>query len=495
MVLITSVTHRISSPVDSKMFEKFKLQDRITFGYLVLLAISLVAAVLAYFQISDLKQHITAQSTGQIILRDSDRLALSIAGIERAARGYLLNRDESNLPTFSTDEELFEKSAKSLAARGGVAAVAAAALTPAGEPFTEIVLLAKESVEFHKNLIQLAKAGQVKKAIKIYASDAARSQSRQLQIALDAFSQKQDEIQAEKSQQLESRIDLLLEVVGASTLISLTVTLGLSLSVGNFFAQQIARDTTSIALSATQISSAATEQERSTSEQATALNQVATTIDELGVSSRKSAEQAETAATGTRQVLGLVAGEPDRLDWPAANGPSLKDQITAMQAQILQLSDRLSQIGSITRAVTDFANQTNMLALNAAVEAARAGDRGRGFAVVSSEIRRLADQSKKSAEQINALIVDIKTATEATVIATDQVSQILDRVVEEINKVSLSVQQIALNARQQATATRQSADAVSNLNQSAQQIASSISQTKVSLQNLKEAAQKLGAFI
>jgi methyl-accepting chemotaxis protein len=468
------------------MFEKFKLQDRITFGYLVLLALSLVAAVLVYFQIGDLKQHITVQTLGQTIVRESDRLALSIAGIELAARGYLLNRDDSDLQTFNKDEELFEKSAKSLADRGGV--------RQQEERFTEILLLAKQSVEFHKNLIQLAKAGQVKKAIQIYASDAPGSQARQLQIALDAFSQKQDEIQAENIQQVQSSIDLLLAVVGASTLISLTVTLGLSLSVGNFIAQQIARDTTSIALSATQIASAATEQERSTTEQATSLNQVATTIDELGASSRKSAEQAETAATGTRQVLALVAGD-DRLDWPEANGPSLKDQMTAMQAQILQLSDRLSQIGSITRAVTDFANQTNMLALNAAVEAARAGDRGRGFAVVSGEIRRLADQSKKSAEQINTLILDIKTAAEATVIATEQVSKILDRVVEEINNVSLSVQQIALNARQQATATRQSADAVSNLNQSAQQIVSSISQTKIGLQNLKEAAQKLGAFI
>jgi methyl-accepting chemotaxis protein len=494
MVLITSVTNGISLSGDSKMFDKFKLQDRITFGYLLLLALSLVAAVLVYFSAGHLKQQITVQTIGQTHVRDSDRLALSITGIERAARGYLLNRDESNLQNFNKDEELFEKSAKSLADRGGVAADAAAALTPAGERFTEILLLAKESVEFHKNLIQLAKAGQVKKAIQIYASDAPGSQARQLQIDLNAFSQKQDEIQAENIQQVESSIDLLLEVVGASTLISLIVTLGLSLSVAHFMGQQIARDTTSIALSATQIASAATEQERSTTEQATALNQVATTIDELGASSRKSAEQAEAAATGTRQVLALVAGDC-RLDWPAADEPSLKDQMTSMQAQILQLSDRLSQIGSITRAVTDFANQTNMLALNAAVEAARAGERGRGFAVVSSEIRRLADQSKKSAEQINALIVDIKTATEATVIATEQVSKILDRVVEEINNVSLSVQQIALNARQQAIATRQSADAVSNLNQSAQQIVSSISQTKVGLQNLKEAAQKLGAFI
>ena len=476
------------------MFDKLKLQDRITFSYLVLLAISLVAAVLVCLQIGDLKQHITAQTIGQTIVRDSDRLALSIAGMERAARGYLLHRDERNLQTFNKDEELFEKYAKSLADRGGIAADAAAARSAAGERFAEILLLAKESVDFNKNLIQLAR-GQVKKAIKIYESDAQGSQARQLQIALDAFSQKQDQIQAEKSQQVESSINLLLAIVAASTLTSLIVNLGLSLSVAHFTGQQMARDATSIALSAAQIASAATEQERSTSEQATSLNQVATTIDELGVSSRKSAEQAETAATGTRQVLALVAGECDRLDWPAASGPSLKDQITAMQAQILQLSDRLSQINTITRAVTDFANQTNMLALNAAVEAARAGDRGRGFAVVSSEIRRLADQSKKSAEQINTLILDIKTATEATVLATDLVSQILDQVVEEINNVSLSVQQIALNARQQATATRQSADAVSNLNQSAQQIVSSISQTKIGLQNLKEAAQKLGAFI
>jgi len=167
---------------------------------------------------------------------------------------------------------------------------------------------------------------------------------------------------------------------------------------------------------------------------------------------------------------------------------SLKTKVEAIAEQILHLSEQTGQIGNITNLVSDLANQTNMLALNAAVEAARAGDHGRGFAVVAGEIRKLADQSKKSAERINALVGEIQKATNATVMATEEGTKTVEEGIRQaqataeafnnlagaISGAFESVQQISLNVRQQATAIGQVAQAMEALNAGAKETAAGI---------------------
>ncbi|WP_313655884.1 methyl-accepting chemotaxis protein, partial [Planktothrix agardhii] len=82
------------------------------------------------------------------------------------------------------------------------------------------------------------------------------------------------------------------------------------------------------------------------------------------------------------------------------------------------LDEQINQISIVTNLVTDLANQTNMLALNASIEAVRAGEYGKGFAVVAGEIRKLADQSKNSATQINHLITETQKSLQTTVSVT-----------------------------------------------------------------------------
>ena len=112
-----------------------------------------------------------------------------------------------------------------------------------------------------------------------------------------------------------------------------------------------------------------------------------------------------------------------------------------------------------------------MLALNAAVEAVRAGEHGKGFGVVASEIRKLADQSKKSAQRINALVQDIHRATNSTVKVTEEGRNIVESVVAAVNNIATNSQQISLNAKQQAIAIQQVVAAMNDLNQGARQIA------------------------
>ena len=188
---------------------------------------------------------------------------------------------------------------------------------------------------------------------------------------------------------------------------------------------------------------------------------------------------------------------------------TLKDKVEAIAQAIIRLSEQTNQISGISSLVGDLANQTNMLALNAAVEAARAGVHGKGFGVVASEIRKLADQSKKSSEKITALVADIQSAINTTVLVTDEGTKTVDQGLEltnstattfagfadSINNVFLNSQQIALSAQQQALAVQQVVTAMNSLNLSARESASGITQVKVSTEQLNEAAQKLKAVI
>jgi methyl-accepting chemotaxis protein len=161
-----------------------------------------------------------------------------------------------------------------------------------------------------------------------------------------------------------------------------------------------------------------------------------------------------------------------------------------------------------------------MLALNAAVEAVRAGESGKGFAVVASEIRRLADQSKQSAEKIKNLILSIQNAITSTVIVTDEgtksvqesikfsnetsqaflgvtkaINDIVlnnqEKSVKAINDIVVSNQQIAMNAKQQASAIEQVVISMNAINSGVRQTATGISQTKIGIQKLNEAALNL----
>ncbi|MEG4505368.1 methyl-accepting chemotaxis protein [Microcoleus sp. F6_B4] len=318
-----------------------------------------------------------------------------------------------------------------------------------------------------------------------------------------------------------------------------------------------------IVSSSSQIAATVEQQERIVNQQATAVNETTSTMDELGASSRQSAEQAESAldnarqvlnlaeegATGARQVLNLAeegatgarqvlnqAEDGNKVVEKSLEGMSeLREKVAAIAAQIMRLSEQTTQIGSITGTVTDLANQTNMLALNASVEAVRAGEHGKGFGVVANEIRRLADQSKKSAEKINTIVTDIQNAINSTVIATDEgtktvkegiklsqdtaqafkeVTQSINDIVlknqqmtiaginnsvlnnqemtlASVNDIVLKNQQIYLNAMQQALAVQQVVEAMNTINSGAKQTASGINQTKVGTQLLNDAAQNL----
>jgi len=260
-----------------------------------------------------------------------------------------------------------------------------------------------------------------------------------------------------------------------------------------------------IVSSSTEIAATIEQQERIAVQQAASVNQTTTTMDELGASSRQSAMQAESALENASHVLNMAAEGSKVVQKTQQGMLTLTEKVGGIAEQVLHLSQQTNQIANITNLVSDLANQTNMLAINATVEAVRAGEQGKGFGVVAREIRRLADQSKQSAAEINDLINDIQNAINKTVMVTDEGNTTLDNslkltegtaetfnhVANAINSVVVSSQQIYLNTKQQALAIEQVVDAMNALNKGSAEAASGITQSRIGTQKLNQAALNL----
>ncbi|MEO5349491.1 MAG: methyl-accepting chemotaxis protein [Magnetococcus sp. YQC-3] len=251
------------------------------------------------------------------------------------------------------------------------------------------------------------------------------------------------------------------------------------------------------------------EQERVAAQQAAAVNETNTTMEELAASARQSAEQSDVAANSAEMALELSQFGMSRVEETLANMDKAKGKMEAIAQQISQLSEKSGQIRDIANLVSDFANETKMLAMNAAVEAVRAGEHGKGFAVLAMETRKLADESKRSAGKINALVAEVQRANNSTVMATEEGSKTVDEgmvisqntaetfreVAQSMGVASQGAQQISLNVRQQSVAIRQVVEAMQSINTGARESAAGMSQVKEGILLLNQAAEALRRMV
>jgi methyl-accepting chemotaxis protein len=267
--------------------------------------------------------------------------------------------------------------------------------------------------------------------------------------------------------------------------------------------------TDSLAVSSGQIAATMDEQERTISDQASSVNETTTTVEELGATTRQTAQQADVSSQGARQALELSEKGSDSVKRTMMGINDLQGKVTAIADQIVTLSEQTGQISSISELVSDVANQTNMLALNAAVEAARAGEQGKGFTVVAGEIRKLAEQTKKSAEKISGLVGDIESAINSTIMVTDQGQKTategiklaensataFKEIADAVNNVFVNSQQISMSSKQQAVAVQQVISAMNAINLGAKESSTGVRQVRSAASELNKNATNLKELV
>lgn len=260
-----------------------------------------------------------------------------------------------------------------------------------------------------------------------------------------------------------------------------------------------------IGTASTEIAATVEQQEHIAGAQAIAVNQTTTTMDELSASSEMALSQAESATKLAQQALTLTGGGAKAVRLTLKEIEALQQKVIAIASSMERLSNQADQIANISSLVGELASKTNMLALNAAVEAVRAGENGKGFGVVASEIRKLADQSNACSEKIKTLVKQIQSAVETTVSVTDEGMQSVKngvkiaqksayafkQVANAMHEVVANNQKISVTAKQQAAAISQVVMVMDSINKGARETASGITQTKISTQQLHESAQHL----
>jgi len=228
---------------------------------------------------------------------------------------------------------------------------------------------------------------------------------------------------------------------------------------------------------AAELSASSDELAATTTQQSAAVTQATATTEELA---RSSAAIADTVDEVARQT----AETRDNLEDAEAD-------IARSSERTLALAGRVNDIDTLLVLINEIADQTNLLALNAAIEAARAGEHGRGFAVVADEVRRLAERSKTSAGDIAAIVGGVQNETNATVMAMEKGTKQMQQGLKLLDAVTDASGQVRLTTQQQRTATAQVVETMEQLADASRQVSATTQQIAAAAGNLADLAGNL----
>ncbi len=535
------------------LLRQFKIGKRLSIGFGLLVLISIIVGLVAYFQLNNIKGNLNniaeRRLPAALLVGDMNRefqlKRIHILDWVADANGQSTPQFEQNI---NKAQQAYDEAAK-LAENFHK--------TPAGRAVFEKVLEAKEQYDAqYKTLVALIQQGEREKALlfnRQQLNEAAKILSGRLQ---DLAAYQRDTGNTQRQQAYDSmaqaNFSILLSILVATLLglglayaitHSLTgpmanaVTMSETIAAGNLSQDyhdnspdeagaliramdkmqlQLRETIREISQSSRQLSSTSQELHNVTDQTAQIMQQQSSEVDMAATA----VTELTTAIEEVARSAAATSNDSNHADMTAKNGQqqvqqtivaiqTLEQELQLSRKGVEQLSNRVNEIGSVLDVIRSIAEQTNLLALNAAIEAARAGDSGRGFAVVADEVRALAHRTQESTKVIEQTIRTVQTETQHTVVAMGQSSDkatstlqlaqqagdALSRITTAISQISDQNLTIASAAEEQATVAREVDRNLVNIRDLALQNAAGAHETKVSSESLTLLAKTMDSRV
>lgn len=261
--------------------------------------------------------------------------------------------------------------------------------------------------------------------------------------------------------------------------------------------------------STTEISAAAKQQESSIVEQEATTKEIAITAKEISTTAKDFAKTMNNVSTTAEQTASLASSGRDGLRQMEGTMSQMVEESKNIASKLAILSEKAAKITSIITTITKVADQTNLLSLNAAIEAEKAGEHGRSFLVIASEIRRLADQTANATLDIEKMVNEIVSAVSAGVMGVDKFSEVINngvlqvssvggqltKIIEQVQALTKNFDLVNQGMQSQTIGAEQINESISQLSETARQTTESILHFHKAIDELNNAAQEMQSTV
>jgi methyl-accepting chemotaxis protein WspA len=272
---------------------------------------------------------------------------------------------------------------------------------------------------------------------------------------------------------------------------------------------QVQRSGIRVSTSMTEIAATSKQQQATATEVAATTTQIGATSREIAATSKELVRTINDVATVAEHAADLATSGQSGLSHMEETMGRVMDAAGSISAKLSVLNEKASDINQVVTTITKVADQTNLLSLNAAIEAEKAGEYGRGFAVVSSEIRRLADQTAVATYDIEQMVSEIQSAVSAGVMGMDKFSEEVRRGLHDMHEIGTKLSEIISQVltlvprfetvnegmQAQATGAEQISEALLQLTEATQQTVESLRQSSSAIDELNQVSGNLHGSI
>jgi methyl-accepting chemotaxis protein WspA len=520
------------------MLKHKKLRDRILIGYSLPILCLIGLGGIVYINTKNAFQRQAEEKIAQATIISVDQMVLGVARMVRNVRGYLLfPQDRSYIESYDGGLALFKQASANLSQQ-----------TQSLERQQEVAALLREINQHEtvsKQVFELVDSGQLVEAkgliqsLRMSEIEKTREQILQAeQAVLQRTGQEAESAQRMVvasvllgvilsiifnlivgfwlSRQVESQIAEIVDIAEKISLGDLTVELKADVSEKNEIGQlllafqrmvrslkgfigQVQQSGIQVTTASTKLISFGTQLEATVTEQVASTQEVVATAKQIAVTSGDLVQTMEAVAAKSQVTAANANVSQVNLAAMANTMYQLITSTTSITARLEVIREKAQSINGVIRTITKVADQTNLLSLNAAIEAEKAGEQGLGFAVVSREIRRLADQTAVATLDIEQTVKEMQASVSTGVMEMDKFNQEVERGAQEVSEMSQQMAQIIeqvttltpqfLMVTQGMEAQAQGADQISDV---MMQLSDVSVQTADSLQEINRAIAQLG---